>query len=79
MSILTQQTSAATDNCKAGGGGYAMAFDAFEGNTISLKWEKEIPTTEFTIEYWFDVLDPVSNFQSYQSHFETLSPKKITD
>ena len=34
-----------------------MAFDAFEGNTISLKWDNEIPSTELTIEFWYNILD----------------------
>jgi len=36
-----------------------MAFDAFEGNTISLKWDNEIPSTELTIEFWYKILDPL--------------------
>ena len=35
-----------------------MSFDAFEGNTISLKWENEIPTDQITVEYWQNLLDP---------------------
>ena len=38
-----------------------MAFDGFEGNTISLKWDNEMPTTELTIEYWYNILDPLLN------------------
>ena len=33
---------AATGNCKAGGAGYALAFDGLDGTTVSMKWDFEM-------------------------------------
>ena len=41
--------SAATNNARAGGAGYAMSFDGLEGTTVSMKWDSP-PTKTLTIE-----------------------------
>ena len=48
---------AATGNCKAGGAGYALAFDGLDGTTFSMKWDNP-PTMTITIEYWANIFDP---------------------
>ena len=54
-SALTRVTTASA-NCKAGGGGYALAFDGLEGTVVSRKWDSTALTT-LTIEYWLAVMD----------------------
>ena len=49
-------------NAKAGGAGYAMAFDGFQGTTISLRWDGT-QTEALSFEYWLNLLDPHSTQQ----------------
>ena len=44
-------------NCRAGGPGYAFAFDAMLGTVVSLKWDGP-PLPHLTVEYWLNILDP---------------------
>ena len=56
---------------KAGGGGYAMAFDGLDGTTISLQWLSS-PATQATVEYWIKLTDshvsqqPLLAYSSYR-------------
>ncbi|KAL1512389.1 hypothetical protein AB1Y20_005647 [Prymnesium parvum] len=49
-------------NCRAGGAGYAYAFNGLEGTTISLQWQTE-PLSQVTLEYWLNLLDTHMNDQ----------------
>ena len=44
-------------NCRAGGAGYAFAFDGMDSTTISMQWMTP-PLSQVTVEYWLQVLDP---------------------
>ena len=47
--------SAAPNNAKAGGAGYAYSFDGLEGTTISMQWAHN-PISQLTIEYWMNIM-----------------------
>ena len=57
LALLAPVAYAATDNCIAGGAGYAVAFDGLDGTTVSLKWDNA-PTNQTTVEYWAMLTDP---------------------
>ena len=53
---------ASSSNARAGGAGYAYAFDGRQRTTIAMQWQTE-PLSQVTIEYWVNVLDTAVSWQ----------------